>query len=255
MRVAMVAAGVLAGVALAQTPDITSFSGNGQLTWINSDTNLYYRIEWAPSLTAPAAWQANYNSLTDIRSSASVVTSSVPMFYRVSGSSNRVVFASLVPKTGQTTSYAARDDGALQKGVALPTPRFTDNNGTVKDNLTGLIWLKNANGFGSRTWATALADCATLNSGELGLTDGSAEGDWRLPNAKELASLIDWGRYSPSLPSGHPFTDIQPLGIYWSSSTYAENGAEAWRVHLRGGVVYPEPKTSAFFVWPVRGGQ
>src|SRR5215831_9628931 len=51
-----------------------------------------------------------------------------------------------VPRTGQTTSYAARDDGALQKGVALPTPRFTNNNnGTITDNLTGLIWLKNAN--------------------------------------------------------------------------------------------------------------
>ena len=32
-----------------------------------------------------------------------------------------------VPKTGQTTSYAAGDDGALQKGVAWPSPRFTDN--------------------------------------------------------------------------------------------------------------------------------
>lgn len=51
-----------------------------------------------------------------------------------------------VPKTGLTTSYAPGDDGALQKGVAWPNPRFTDNNnGTITDNLTGLIWLKNAN--------------------------------------------------------------------------------------------------------------
>jgi hypothetical protein len=51
-----------------------------------------------------------------------------------------------VPRTGQTTSYAASDDGALQRGVVLPTPRFTDNsNGMITDNLTGLIWLKNAN--------------------------------------------------------------------------------------------------------------
>ncbi|MGC9023085.1 MAG: hypothetical protein ACP5J5_08205, partial [Dissulfurimicrobium sp.] len=51
-----------------------------------------------------------------------------------------------LPRTGQTQSYGARDDGALQMGATLPTPRFTDNgNGTVTDNLTGLIWLKNAN--------------------------------------------------------------------------------------------------------------
>lgn len=50
-----------------------------------------------------------------------------------------------VPKTGQTTSFAPRDDGGLEKGVAWPNPRFTDNsNGTITDNLTGLIWLKNA---------------------------------------------------------------------------------------------------------------
>ena len=51
-----------------------------------------------------------------------------------------------MPKTGQTTCYATGDDGDLEKGVAWPNPRFTDNgNGTVTDNLTGLIWLKNAN--------------------------------------------------------------------------------------------------------------
>jgi hypothetical protein len=47
--------------------------------------------------------------------------------------SNKVVVIPLfsndaapVPKTGQTISYGTRDDGALQKGVAWPTPRFTD---------------------------------------------------------------------------------------------------------------------------------
>ena len=55
-----------------------------------------------------------------------------------------------VPKTGQTASSVPKDDGALKKGVAWPTPRFTDNgNGTVTDNLTKLIWMKNANFFGS----------------------------------------------------------------------------------------------------------
>ncbi len=54
-----------------------------------------------------------------------------------------------VPKTGMTTSYRTGDDGDLERGVALVTPRFTDNgDGTVTDNQTGLIWLKNANCFG-----------------------------------------------------------------------------------------------------------
>ncbi|HEY6999536.1 MAG TPA: hypothetical protein VH851_16480 [Candidatus Binatia bacterium] len=54
-----------------------------------------------------------------------------------------------VPRTGQTTSYATGDDGALRKGVVPPSPRFSDNaNGTVIDNLTELIWLKDADCFG-----------------------------------------------------------------------------------------------------------
>jgi hypothetical protein len=55
-----------------------------------------------------------------------------------------------VVKTGLTKSYHTHDDGDLKKGVAWPTPRFTkNNNDTVTDNLTGLIWLKNANCAGA----------------------------------------------------------------------------------------------------------
>jgi hypothetical protein len=92
-----------------------------------------------------------------------------------------------VPKTGQTATYGTRDDGALQKGVAWPAPRFTDNNnGTVTDNLTGLIWTKNANAFGTKTWNEALNHANNLESGDAGLTDGSQAGDWRLPNRRDI---------------------------------------------------------------------
>jgi Protein of unknown function (DUF1566) len=107
-----------------------------------------------------------------------------------------------VPQTGQTASYAAGDDGAQQKGVAWPTPRFTDNNnGTITDNLTGLIWLKNANCFGQKMWGQALTDANALADGDCGLTDDSVASDWRLPNINELHSLIDFGTLSPALPA------------------------------------------------------
>lgn len=162
---------------------------------------------------------------------------------------------SAVPKTGQTTSYASGDDGYLEKGVSWPSPRFTDNsNGTVKDNLTGLIWLKNANAFDKRNWATALSDCATLNSGEAGLSDGSVEGDWRLPNVRELHSLIDYGRINPALPSGHPFTYVQ-MANYWSSSTTEGLTGSTWCVYLGYGSVYYYDKKLTLNVLPLRGGQ
>jgi hypothetical protein len=162
----------------------------------------------------------------------------------------------VVPKTGQTSSYGTRDDGALQKGVAWPTPHFKDNgNGTVTDNLTGLIWMKNANAFGLRTWDAALSEAIGLHSGSIpGLTDGSKAGDWRLPNVRELQSLVDYGRYGPALPTGHPFTGVQ-MSFYWSSSTYAAGTTTAWGVLFGDGYAYTGDKFDLAYVWCVRGGK
>jgi hypothetical protein len=62
-----------------------------------------------------------------------------------------------LPKTGQTTSYAPGDDGDLEKGVTWPDPRFIASSDCVTDNLTGLMWAKNANlPSGTKTWQQAL---------------------------------------------------------------------------------------------------
>ena len=165
--------------------------------------------------------------------------------------------AAPVERTGQTESYATGDDGDLQRGAIWPNPRFTDNgNGTVTDNLTGLIWLKNANCFEGKDWDTALGDCNGLKDGDCALSDGSSAGDWRLPNAKELFSLIDLGQYSPALPSGHPFTGVQS-NFYWSSTTIDSYSSIAWYVGMNFGDVSYGSKTFDYnyYVWPVRGGQ
>ncbi|MEO5367843.1 MAG: DUF1566 domain-containing protein [Magnetococcus sp. WYHC-3] len=169
-----------------------------------------------------------------------------------------------VARTGQTVSYAAGDDGDLQKGVAWPDPRFDDHgDGTITDNLTGLIWLKNGNCFGSKAWAHAISSANSLASGACGLSDGSAAGDWRLPNALELWSLIDYANLypDPGLPRGHPFSGVVSDN-YWSSSTDASDTREAWLVDLRTGHVGTLGKIydaifscCLFYVWPVRGGQ
>jgi hypothetical protein len=196
-----------------------------------------------------------------------------------------------VPKTGQTGCWDSSgssisctgtgQDGEYQLGVSPKQEpsygsttgaytvygwagtRFTDNgDGTVSDNLTGLIWLKNANCFGTRTWAEALSDANGLASGSCGLTDGSSAGDWRLPNVNELHSLVDLRWSNPALPNtagtgqwtnGNPFTGVQ--SYYWSSTTYANVTDVAWLVGLDAGSVPLDYKTGAYYVWPVRGGQ
>jgi hypothetical protein len=166
-----------------------------------------------------------------------------------------------VEKSGQATSYRAGDDGDLEKGIAWPNPRFTDNsNGTVKDNLTGLIWLKNANCSGATDWASAIDYCNNLATGSCGLTDGSSAGDWRLPNRFELESLLDMAYYFPALSNtagtakwteGNPFTGVQS-NYYWSGTTYAGSTGFAWYVSMYYGDVYDRNKTNSYHVWPVR---
>lgn len=159
-----------------------------------------------------------------------------------------------VPKTGQTTSYATGDDGDLQKGVALPSPRFTDNyDGSVTDNLTGLVWLKNASADSPKTWADAVVFCNDLESGSYGLADGSLAGDWRLPNVRELQSLLDYSNISPVLPSGHPFSNLQS-NVYWTSTTFVGQELYAWGVNLDSGVVEINYKTQSYPILAVRDG-
>jgi len=159
------------------------------------------------------------------------------------------------PKTGVTLSYATGGDGALQSGVAWPTPRFTDNgNGTVTDNLTGLTWLKNGGCYGVKTWDAALVSANSLVSGACGLSDGSESGDWHLPNKNELWSLVDYGRSYPALPAEHPFGVAS--ADYWSSSTLASNTIVGESVNMSFGTMLGEfSKTKSLYVWPVRSWQ
>ena len=163
-----------------------------------------------------------------------------------------------IPKTGQTNSYVAEDDGALEKGIAWPNPRFTvqANTNCVLDNLTGLMWARNANQFGKVDWGTSITNCNSLDYG--GYTD------WRLPNIKELYSLIAWQYCNPALSDGTgtnkwttvlgPFADVQS-GTYWSSTTDVSNTGNAWYMRLNTGYVSSTAKATVFFVFPVRGGR
>lgn len=169
-----------------------------------------------------------------------------------------------LPKTGQTTCFSANtgtpigctgtgQDGELQTGVAPPSPRFVaDSTGNcVTDNLTGLMWTQDANRpAGTRTWQLALDFANGL--------DLCGFADWRLPNRKELRSLINYSvANSATVLIAQGFANVQDADPvrYWTSSSVAGTAASAWSVHLNYGNVYPFVKSSSFYVWPVRAGQ
>ena len=94
-----------------------------------------------------------------------------------------------------------------------------------------------------------------LSLGICGLIDGSSAGDWRLPNIRELLSLVDYGQSAPALPSGHPFLNVTPTGVYWSSSSFVGAPNFAWSVSLATGGDTSGNKLGFIGVWPVRGGE
>lgn len=189
-----------------------------------------------------------------------------------------------IPKTGQTKCYDALgseiscvgtgQDGDIQAGDAWLIPRFTDyGNGTVGDNLTGLIWLKDANCIqtyypdygreiysiwpGDISWQHALDFVKGINNGTYPAC-GAGYQDWRLPNYKELLSLIDYGSQTmPALPLNHPFTNL-PFAYggqhpnYWSSTLYYNVPAI---INMINGTAMHAWLSNGTFVWPVHGGQ
>ena len=146
----------------------------------------------------------------------------------------------ILPRTGQTTSYAAGDDGDLQVGAVWPSPRFIDNSIavpadlTITDNLTGLIWTKNGNlPAATKNWQAALDYVAALNS-----SNYLGHNDWRLPNSNELESLVN--KQQPDMATwliSQGFANVQSDYSYWSSSSSAYSTNYAWVVNMYNSIV------------------
>lgn len=119
--------------------------------------------------------------------------------------------------TGQSASLYLGDDASVSAGLSHATPRFLDNNdGTISDRSTGLMWLKNWADFSSsfKTWTQSLSEANSFVS--------AGYDDWRMPNVRELFSLIDHGTPEGQIrfSVGHPFLNVQSsnFGLYWTST-------------------------------------
>jgi len=115
----------------------------------------------------------------------------------------------------------------------------------VTDNLTGLVWPKNAYiGGGAMTSQQALDFANNLTL--------CGHSDWRVPNVKELESLLDYSHYDLALPSDHPFTNV---ACSRSSTTIPGSTTGTIDINIIIGARTDWGKTSPTFVWPVRAGQ
>jgi hypothetical protein len=178
------------------------------------------------------------------------------------------------PATGQVTCWDSAGnliacagtghDGDVRAGAALA---YADNgDGTITDVNTGLTWEKKSDDGSihdqddTYTWADAFAvHVAGLNTASF-----AGHTDWRVPNVKELQSIVDYELFNPSI---HPVFDTGCMpgcdvlscsctlaDYYWSSTTYAGSPSDAWTPYFYVGLVYADYKTTSHSVRAVRGG-
>jgi hypothetical protein len=127
----------------------------------------------------------------------------------------------------------------LWSGIALAASFVDNGNGTISDQASGLTWKKCSEGqswdpendfcsgtITTFTWQEALQRAEAVNKG----TEGESLGQvgWRLPNIKELASVVDLKICDPAI-DGDYFPETDSSG-YWSSTASASSVNDAWGV-------------------------
>lgn len=170
-------------------------------------------------------------------------------------------------KSGQTKCYSAAgneiscpgtgQDGELQPGTAWPTPRFLDNtDGTVTDNMTGLIWSKLMQTPGPAacpksgsyvTWQEGLDHVICLNENHyLGYSD------WRLPTAEELASVVNYSvgdQHTWFSTSGFTLPSMSKVRnyYYWSATSLVSATSSAFALNKPDGNIGTYAKGCSFW--------
>ena len=121
-----------------------------------------------------------------------------------------------------------------------PAGRYAITNGTVYDTKTKLTW-QQAVPSTKYAWADAKTYCSGLSLAGTG---------WRLPTVKELQTIVDESRRSPSIdPTAFPST---PSDYFWSSSPFADSSSAAWLVHFDYGHTSSPAVSSTYNVRCVR---
>ena len=148
---------------------------------------------------------------------------------------------------------AGNPNGAAQ--TSTPTSAFTNHgDGTLTHALTGLMWKQCPQGLSGTGCATGSPAAMTWRAALVAAAADSHAGytDWRLPNAKELASIIEFCGYYPAV--NQVVFPGSSVSTFWSGSTSATSPSRAWAVFFYDGGTSSDAKSTSDFVRLVRGG-
>ncbi|MFH0782969.1 MAG: DUF1566 domain-containing protein [Pseudomonadota bacterium] len=204
--------------------------------------------------------------------SCSTTTSKIPITGQTncySGSKQIICPQIGEPFYGQDAQYSLNQLSYTKldaSGIALPDSSSTWT--MVRDNITGLIWENKTHDNNIKyTWFGPDFSTNRGNAGKegngtdtkdfidaLNSTNFGGYNDWRLPTAKELQTIVNYNRHSPSINDDYfPYTESS---AYWSSTTGEESPNEAVCVYFNTGLVYFGcNKNIAHYARAVRGKQ
>jgi hypothetical protein len=236
-----------------------------RLTTTNGDATTSPGLD---SFTTPGSVAPTFHNLTDVYNAIPTIDATKVLsgttYLGVAGSASAgSPYPSAVLKTGETLCYdiagdptdcaGTGEDGEHQSGQATS---YTDNgNGTITDNATGLMWQKCSSGFSGTNCTTGSDSSMTFNQATSTCAAASTGGhsDWRLPNLKELLSLVDYG-VVPSINSTY-FPHEQTFDNGTWTSTADEGNSDQIRSFVvdlsESGSVTPKLRDGSFGTFPV----
>ncbi|MGD0837369.1 MAG: DUF1566 domain-containing protein [Polyangia bacterium] len=135
-----------------------------------------------------------------------------------------VSFAGTFPYSLVASGGAELRARCVRGSRCYPTSRFLVSDGLVTDTLTSLVWQQEESSAGM-TWSDAQAYCATVGAG------------FRLPTAKELASLVDLTVTTGPTLDQTAFPDAAPEEL-WTSSLLAGSSDYAWSIFFYDGTSF-----------------
>ena len=128
------------------------------------------------------------------------------------------------PRGGYKTTRCVRADN----NGSYFLPDFVDNNdGTITDRVTNLIWVQKTDGV-KRSWEPSIQYCEDL--------EFAGHSDWKLPHNKELSSLVDLRKQKPAIDVAF-FPDTDYKAYYWSRTPETR---DAFRNMMSETTVQPE---------------
>lgn len=229
--------------ALTDTDDATTDSAAGGLTYVPFIDTDYFDFAYGDTDAGERLIDSQY--LADAYYNMDETNTDPGNSFGVNFADGRIKGYGLGFGNGDKTFFViyVRDTTSQSYGVN----NFRDNlDGTVTDLATGLMWMKNDSGYGME-WQDALNYCEDL-------TDAGYS-DWRLPNAKELQSIVDYTRMPDATDATTPFTPGPAIdthffnitsftnyngdedwGFFWSSTTHkSSDGNGAWGAYVAFG--------------------